>query len=77
MAQFQCMDARLDTLSDELCQVNTCVDRIPRRLARFGGFAASPSPYLKASTDEDSDVGANYEDEDVSSANDDEMMTSQ
>ena len=77
MAQFQCMDARLDTLSDELCQVNTCVDRIARQQACFGGFAASPSPYLKASTNEDSDVGANYEDEDASSANDDEMTTSQ
>ena len=31
MAQFQCMDACLDTLSDELCQVNTRVSRIARR----------------------------------------------
>ena len=28
MAQLQCMDARLDTLNDELCQVNTRVGRI-------------------------------------------------
>ena len=28
MAQLQHMDARLDTFSDELCQVNTCVDRL-------------------------------------------------
>ena len=28
MAQLVCMDARLDTLSDELCQVNTRVGRI-------------------------------------------------
>ena len=28
MAQFVHMDARLDTLSDELCQVNTRVGRI-------------------------------------------------
>ena len=28
MAQVVCMDARLDTLSDELCQVNTRVSRI-------------------------------------------------
>ena len=28
MAQFVCMDARLDTLSDKLCQVNTRVGRI-------------------------------------------------
>ena len=31
MAQLQCMDARLDTLSDELCQVNTRVGRIAQR----------------------------------------------
>ena len=30
MAQLQRMDACLDTLSDELCQVNTCVGRIAR-----------------------------------------------
>ena len=31
MAQLQCMDARLDTLSTELYQVNVCVGRIARR----------------------------------------------
>ena len=31
MTQLQCMDAHLDTLSDELCQVNTCVGRIAQR----------------------------------------------
>ena len=25
MAQLECMDAHLNTLNDELCQVNTCV----------------------------------------------------
>ena len=30
MAQLVCMDARLDTLSDELCQVNTRVGHITR-----------------------------------------------
>jgi len=28
MAQLELMDAHLDTLSDELCQVNTCISRI-------------------------------------------------
>ena len=28
MAQLKCMNSRLDTLSDELCQVNTRVGRI-------------------------------------------------
>ena len=36
--------ARLDTLSDELCQVNICVGRIAQRQATIGGFAASLSP---------------------------------
>ena len=31
MAQLMCMDAHLDTLSDELCQVNIRVGRIVRR----------------------------------------------
>ena len=31
MAQLVCMDARLDTLSHELCQVNTCVGHIARQ----------------------------------------------
>ena len=31
MMQLQRMDARLDTFSDELCQVNTRVGRITRR----------------------------------------------
>ena len=28
MAQLECMDAHLGTLTNELCQVNTCVSRI-------------------------------------------------
>ena len=31
MAQFQHMDARLDILSDELCQLNTYISHIARR----------------------------------------------
>ena len=38
MAQLQRMDARLDTLSDELCQVNTHVGRIAQRQTVMGGF---------------------------------------
>ena len=37
MAQLQHMDARLDTLSDELCQVNTRVGCIAQRQAGIGG----------------------------------------
>ena len=77
MVQLQRMDAHLNTLSDELCQVNTHVSRIARRQACFGGFTASSSPSLEASTDEDGDDGDDDEDEDASSSSDDEMTTSQ
>ena len=69
MAQFQCMDARLDTLSDELCQVNTRICHIARRQARFGSFMESPSPSPEASEDDDDDD----DDKDASSSGDDEM----
>ena len=35
MARLQCMDASLDTLSNELCQVNTYVSRIARQQAHI------------------------------------------
>ena len=38
IAQLQRIDARLDTLSDELCQMNTRVGRITRRQAEMGGY---------------------------------------
>ena len=76
---MQRMDACLDTLSDELCQVNTYVSRIARRQARLSGFVESPSPFLEASEDEDDDGNSNDdnndEDKDTSSSGDDEMTT--
>ena len=71
------MDARLNTLTDEFCQVNTRVSHIARQQARLSGFTASPSPSPEASADEDGDDGVNDEDEDASSSSDDEMTTSQ
>ena len=46
MAQLQRMDARLDTLSTEMYQMNVCVGRIAWRQATIDGFApeATPSP---------------------------------
>ena len=82
MVQLQHMDACLDTLSDELCQVNTRVDHIVWWQARLGGFTTSPSPFLEASEDEDAADG-DYDDEDedkdedASSFSDEEMTTSQ
>ena len=55
------MDARLDTLTTELYQVNTRVSRIARRQARLGGFVESPSPPPEASEDDDN---SDYDDDD-------------
>ena len=75
MAQLQRMDAHLDTLSDELCQVNTRVGHITRWQARLGGFIESPSLSLEASEDEDDDGDSdNDDDEDVSSSDDNTMI---
>ena len=66
------MDARLDTLSTELYQVNVRVDHIAQRQATMGGFApeASPPPPPVASDfeDEDDDDG---DDDDASNDDDD------
>ena len=77
------MDARLDTLSDELCQVNTHVCRIAWWQACLGGFVESLSPSLEAFEDEDDDGDSDDndddededEDEDANSPSDDEMTT--
>ena len=75
------MDARLDTLSDELCQVNTCVGCIARRQAHLGGFVESPSPPPeafkddKASEDDNDSDDDDDEDGDASSSSADEMST--
>ena len=74
------MDARLDTLSTELYQVNTHVGRIARRQAHLGGFVESPSPpppvALEASEDDDdSDDDDDGEDGDASSSSPNEIFT--
>ena len=56
------MDARLDYLTDEMCQMNTRVGRIARRQARMVGFTPSPFPSLEALVDEDDDAGADEDD---------------
>ena len=84
MAQLQRMDARLDTLSTELYQVNVCVGRIAQWQAAMGGFAPEPTPsppHLVTSNsnaeDDDDDDGedddASDDDRDASSTN--EMST--
>ena len=64
MAQLQHMDARLDTLSTELYQVNVRVGRIARRQATMGGFApeatpSPPPPVAFNSENEDDDASGN------------------
>ena len=78
MAQIVRMDARLNTLSDELCQMNTHVGHIARRQAVMGGFTAytSPSPLISEDKSDDGFSSDDAdEDEDASSPSDDEMST--
>ena len=77
------MDARLDTLSIELYQVNVRVGCIAQWQAIIGGFApeASPPPPLIASDfeDQDDDDGddddASDDDDDGDASSTDEMST--
>ena len=75
MAQLMCMDAHLDTLSDELCQVNIRVGRIVRRQAVMGGYTVASSP--EASKDKSDGFGSanDVEDDDDGSPSDDEIST--
>ena len=56
MVQQQCMDARLDTFSTELYQVNVRVSRIARQQATMGSFAFEPTPSPPCPVASDSDV---------------------
>ena len=79
IAQLQCMDARLDTFSMELYQVNVRVGHIARRQASMGRFApeATPSPpppvAFDSENEDDDDGGDDDADGDASST--DEMST--
>ena len=83
MAQLQCMDTRLDTLSTKLYQVNVCVSRIVRRRATMGRFApeATPSPPppiasdFEDEDDDDSDDDGASDDDDGDASSTDEMST--
>ena len=80
MMQLQRMNARLDTHSTELYQVNIRVGRISRRQAVMGGFTpkASPPPppaASKAEDDDDDDSSEDDDDGDASSSDTDEMSS--
>ena len=80
MAQLQCMDACLDTLSIEMYQVNIRVGRIARQQATIGGFAlgATPSPPFVDSDSDDGDGDdddTSEDDDDGDASSTDEMST--
>ena len=83
MAQLPHMDARLDTLSIELYQVNVHVGRITRRQTTMGGFApeATPSPPPPVASDSEDEADNDSDDDDASDDDDgdassiDEMST--
>ena len=74
MAQFQCMDAHLGTLSIELYQVNVYVGCIARWQATMGGFTleASPLPPPVASDSESDSKDEDDDDGDDDDASDDD-----
>ena len=77
------MDARLDTLSTELYQVDICVGRIARREVSMGGFSpeatpSPPHPMAFDSKDEDDDDGNDdnaLDDDDGDASSTDEIST--
>ena len=83
MLQLQLMDARLDTLSTELYQVNVQVGRIATRQATMGKFApettpSPPPPVASNSEDEDDDDGDDddtSDDDDGDASSTDKMST--
>ena len=80
MAQLQRMDARLDTLSIELYQVNVHVGRIAKWQVIMGGFAleaTSSPPFVISDSDDDDgdDDDASENDDDRDSSSTDEMST--
>ena len=76
MVQLQDMDARLDTLSMELYQVNVHVGRIARRQAAMGGFAPEPTPSpphpVASDSEDDDDDDDDDDDGDDDHASDDD-----
>ena len=83
MAQFQRMDAHLDILSDELCQVNTHISRIARCQAEMGDYTMPSTPVafvdesdgFDDSDDDDATASDDEDDRDASSPSDDEIST--
>ena len=78
MAQFQHMDAHLDTLSNELCQVNTRIGRIARHQVEMGDYATPSTPVASANESDGSnsaDASDDKDNGDASSPSNDEIST--
>ena len=79
MAQLQRMDARLDTLSTKLYQVNVRVGRIALWQATMGGFAPEPTPSpphpIAYDSDAEDDDDGDGDDDDASDDNGDASST--
>ena len=75
MAQLVHMDARLDTLSNELCQVNIRVDRIARQQAVMAGYTMASYPEASEDDSDGSNSVDDAEDDDDGSPSDDKMST--
>ena len=79
MAQLQRLDACLDTLSVDLCQMNTHVGFIAQHQAEMGGYTMPSTPVALAdeSDVDDADATASEDDDDgdASSSSTDEMST--
>ena len=70
------MDARLDTLTTKMYQVNTHVSRIARCQARLGGFVESALEAFEVDEAfDDNDDFDDDEDGDASSSSADKMST--
>ena len=72
MVQLQCMDAHLNTLTDELCQVNTHVGHITRRQAEMDGYTMPSTLVASADKSDGSGSADDAEDDDDATASDDE-----
>ena len=79
MAQLQCMDAHLDTLSTKLYQVNVRVGRIARQQTAMGGFVPEPTPSpphpVASDFDDEDDDDDDGDDEDASDDDGDASST--
>ena len=79
MTQLQRMDARLDTLSTELYQVNVCVGLIAQWRATMGSFAPEPTPSpphpITSNSDAEDDNDDGGDDDDTSDDDGDASFT--